>query len=212
VLEDAAQAHGARYKGRRVGSIAHATAFSFYPTKNLGALGDGGAVTTADPALADRLRVLRNYGSPQKYVHQVEGVNSRLDELQAAFLRVRLRRLEADNQARRALAEAYGVALENNPLVTAPQRAGWAEPAPHLYVVTTPQRDAVQARLNAAGIETLIHYPIPCHRQPAFARLGLDSPARASADRLAAQVLSLPFWPGMDPSGVDQVAVALSSP
>ena len=209
VLEDAAQAHGARYRGRRVGSIAHATAFSFYPTKNLGALGDGGAVVTGDAAIAARVGALRNYGSEQKYVHRTEGVNSRLDELQAAFLRTKLPRLDAENQRRHALAAAYGQALATVDAIAAPADADWAEPVHHLYVVRTQDRDALRARLLAADIETLIHYPTPCHLQPAFADLGLRAGAFPQSERLAAEVLSLPFWPGLSLDAPAQVAAAI---
>jgi dTDP-4-amino-4,6-dideoxygalactose transaminase len=208
VLEDAAQSHGAEYRGRRTGGVAHATAFSFYPTKNLGALGDGGAITTNDPALADRLRRLRNYGSARKYVHEERGVNSRLDELQAAFLRVFLPRLQAGNDRRRALAAAYDEALPAAGL-TRPTQAAWARHVYHLYVVRSGTRSALQARLAAADIETLIHYPTPCHLQPAFADLGLSEGQFPLAERLAQEVLSLPLWPGMGRDQVDAVAAAI---
>jgi dTDP-3-amino-3,4,6-trideoxy-alpha-D-glucose transaminase len=209
VLEDAAQSHGATYRGRRTGALAHATAFSFYPSKNLGALGDGGAVVTDDPALAERLRKLRNYGSSEKYRHEVAGVNSRLDELQAAFLRVRLARLDVQVDQRRALAADYGRVLAGVRDLTLPYAANWAEPAYHLYVVRSPQRDALQAKLMAAGIETLIHYPIACHLQPAFADLGFRKGDFSLAELLADQVLSLPFWPGMTAAEVEAVAQAV---
>ena len=197
VLEDAAQSHGARYKGRRTGALAHATAFSFYPSKNLGGLGDGGAVTTDDPILADRLRRLRNYGSSQKYVHLEAGVNSRLDELQAAFLRVRLTGLEASNAQRRVLAGAYQAGLETVENLCVPAAANWAEPVHHLYVVGSPQRDLLRDALATAGIETQIHYPVPCHLQPAFESLGIRRGSFPIAEQLADTVLSLPLWPGM---------------
>ncbi|THD60496.1 DegT/DnrJ/EryC1/StrS aminotransferase family protein [Phenylobacterium sp.] len=209
VLEDAAQSHGATYRGRRTGGLAHATAFSFYPTKTLGALGDGGCVTTDDPALAERLRSLRNYGSSEKYRHEVAGVNSRLDELQAAFLRVRLARLDVQIGQRRALAADYGRALAGAPDLTLPYAAKWADPAYHLYVVRSPRRDALQAGLKAAGVETLIHYPIPCHLQGAFADLGFRKGDFPLAERLAEEVLSLPFWPGMDEADAAVVAKAI---
>jgi dTDP-4-amino-4,6-dideoxygalactose transaminase len=211
LLEDAAQSHGARYKGRRTGALAHATAFSFYPTKNLGALGDGGAVTTDDPALADRLRRLRNYGSAEKYVHEEIGVNSRLDELQAAFLRARLKRLDAGNAARRKLAARYDAGLAARVDLALPAQAAWAEHAYHLYVVRSARRDALRAELAAAGIETLIHYPVACHLQPAFAGLGYGVGAFPIAEQLAAEVLSLPLWPGMAAEAVDQVVGALGA-
>lgn len=208
VLEDAAQSHGGAYTGRRTGAVAHATAFSFYPTKNLGALGDAGAVTTDDADLAQRLRRLRNYGSDQKYVHQTLGVNSRLDELQAAFLRVFLPRLDAANDQRRALAAAYDAALAGSGLAT-PAEANWARHVYHLYVVRSPERDALQARLKAAGIETLIHYPIACHLQAAFAHRGFKRGDFPLAEALADEVLSLPLWPAMPLENVDRVAQAI---
>jgi dTDP-4-amino-4,6-dideoxygalactose transaminase len=211
VLEDAAQSHGATYRGRRTGGLAHATAFSFYPTKNLGALGDGGAVTTDDPALAERIRRLRNYGSARKYEHEVAGVNSRLDELQAAFLGVQLARLDEGNARRRALAGAYGAALSDTPGLILPAQANWAEHVHHLYVVRATRRDELQTRLKAAGVETLIHYPTPCHLQPAFAELGFRQGDFPLAERLAAEVLSLPFWPGMLTAEVSMVAGAVRS-
>lgn len=206
LLEDAAQSHGATYKGRRTGSLAHATAFSFYPTKNLGALGDGGAIVTSDAALAQRLRMLRNYGSQKKYVHEVPGVNSRLDELQAAFLRVKLQTLDAANDERRRLADLYRQHLSAAPAIGLPTEAAWARHVWHLFVVRVRDRDAVQARLKAQGVDTLIHYPIACHLQPAFDRLGYRRGDFALAERLADEVLSLPLWPGMPASDVAEAA------
>jgi len=211
VLEDAAQSHGAAYEGRRTGSLAHATAFSFYPTKNLGALGDAGAVTTSDGGLAERLRKLRNYGSIRKYEHEHAGVNSRLDELQAAFLRAKLPRLDAANDRRRAHAAAYAETLGGAAGLTLPVEASWARHVYHLYVVRSPERDALQARLEAAGVQTLIHYPTPCHLQPAFADLGFRSGQFPLAERLAREVLSLPMWPGMPAEGPAKVAELLGT-
>ena len=208
VLEDAAQSHGASSQGRRTGAGAHATAFSFYPTKNLGALGDAGAVTTNDAGLAQRIRRLRNYGSDQKYVHQTLGVNSRLDELQAAFLRVFLPRLDAANDQRRALAAAYDLALAGSGLTT-PSQADGARHVYHLYVVRSRDRDGVQARLKAAGIESLIHYPIACHLQAAFAHRGFRRGDFPLAEALADEVLSLPLWPAMPVGNVGLVAGAV---
>lgn len=209
VLEDAAQSHGGRYRGRPTGSLAHATAFSFYPTKNLGALGDAGAVVTRDAALAEKLRLLRNYGSRRKYSHEATGVNSRLDELQAAFLRVRLSGLAAANEARRARAAVYDQRLGGLPGIAPPGAAEWARHVYHLYVVRAAERDRLQAGLQAAGIETLIHYPQPCHLQPAFERHGFRPGAFPVAERLAAEVLSLPLWPGLPIADVEQVASAI---
>lgn len=211
VLEDAAQSHGASLRGRRTGSLAHATAFSFYPTKNLGALGDGGAVTTSDVQLAERLRKLRNYGSARKYEHELAGVNSRLDELQAAFLRAKLARLDAANDARRSHAAAYGRALAGSAAVIPPAEADWARHVYHLYVVRCAERATVQSRLGDAGIQTLIHYPVPCHLQPAFADLGFREGEFPLAEQLAAEVLSLPMWPAMPAGAAEQVAGALGT-
>jgi dTDP-3-amino-3,4,6-trideoxy-alpha-D-glucose transaminase len=209
LLEDAAQSHGALYRGRKVGSLAHATAFSFYPTKNLGAVGDGGCVTTDDPDLAARLRRLRNYGQEQKYIHQEAGVNSRLDELQAAFLRVQLARLDAGNAARAHLAQLYGEALAGCDELRTPVQAAWAAPVHHLYVVESARRDDLQAGLSARGLETLVHYPVACHQQPAFEHLGFQAGAFPVAERLAAEVLSLPLRPGMSAADVAIVAAAV---
>lgn len=209
VLEDAAQSHGAEYRGRRTGGLAHATAFSFYPTKNLGALGDGGAVTTSDPSLAERIRKLRNYGSARKYEHEAAGVNSRLDELQAAFLRAKLPRLEAANNARRAHAERYRKVLAGTAGLTLPTEADWARHVYHLFVVRCADRPAVEARLAAAGIQTLVHYPTPCHLQPAFAELGFRSGQARLAEQLAAEVLSLPMWPAMSANVPERIALIL---
>ena len=194
VLEDGAQAQGARYKGRRVGGHGDAVAWSFYPGKNLGAYGDAGAITTNDDALAEQLRVLRNYGSRVKYVNDVQGWNSRLDPLQAAVLRVKLAHLDDWNARRRAIAARYLDGLRDAG-VALPEVPEWAEPAWHLFVVRSPRRDALQARLGEAGIGTLIHYPLPPHRQQAYAELGLSADAFPIANRLADQLLSLPIGP-----------------
>jgi dTDP-4-amino-4,6-dideoxygalactose transaminase len=192
VLEDAAQAHGASHRGRRAGSLGHAAAFSFYPAKNLGALGDGGAVTTDDPALARRVRLLCNYGSERKYEHEVKGFNCRLDELQAAVLRVKLRHLESWNERRRAVAALYLDCLRGADLVL-PAVPDGCEPAWHLFVVRSRRRDAVRDALARAGVHTLVHYPLPPHRQAAYSEQAeLSLPV---ADQLAAEVLSLPIGP-----------------
>lgn len=209
VLEDAAQSHGALDHGRRTGGLAHATAFSFYPTKNLGAVGDAGAVVTSDAGLAERLRMLRNYGSRKKYVHEMAGVNSRLDELQAAFLRVRLARLDEANALRRERAARYGARLAGVNGLALPVEADWARHVYHLYVVRSPDRDGLQARLQADGVETLIHYPTPCHLQPAFAHLGYRAGSLPLAEALAREVLSLPLWPQMPLEAVDEAADAV---
>lgn len=196
VLEDAAQAQGARYRGRRVGALGHAAGHSFYPTKNLGALGDAGAVTTDDPALADRVRMLRNYGSKQRYYNEVKGVNSRLDELQAAFLRVKLRHLDDWNARRSKIAACYLSQLSTlNSQLVLPFVPDWAEPVWHLFVVRHPQRDALQKKLTEAGIGTIIHYPVPPHLSGAYADLKMAKGSFPLAEVSAETVLSLPLGP-----------------
>ena len=208
VLEDAAQAHGARCRGRRAGALADAAAFSFYPSKNLGALGDGGAVTTDDPQTAARLRLLRNYGSGQKYAHAIKGRNSRLDPLQAALLLVKLRRLDEWNARRAQVAARYLERLAGSGLGL-PAVPEWAQPAWHLFVVRSPQRARLQARLREKGIDTLVHYPLPPHLQPAYADLRLGRGALPVCERLHDAVLSLPIGPHMDPGATDAVVDAL---
>lgn len=209
LLEDGAQGHGAAFEGRRVGSLAHATAFSFYPTKNLGAIGEAGAVTTDDPELERRLRMLRNYGQQQRYVHEIVGTNSRLDELQAAFLRVRLTRLEATNAARRAHADRYAADLAGCPGLVTPGTAPWALHARHLYVVRVADRATLKAGLDAAGHETIVHYPVACHLQPSFAGLGYGRGAFPLAERLADEVLSLPLRPDLPLDATGEVAAEI---
>lgn len=196
VLEDAAQAHGARYKGRRIGGHSDAVAWSFYPGKNLGALGDAGAITTNDPEVAEHLRLLRNYGSRVKYINESVGYNSRLDPLQAAVLRVKLQHLDEWNRRRQAIALHY-LQVPAIAKLARPEPLTWTESAWHLFVVRDPERDTLQARLTEAGIGALIHYPIPPHRQEAYASLGLSASAFPVANRLAAEVLSLPLGPQM---------------
>jgi dTDP-4-amino-4,6-dideoxygalactose transaminase len=206
ILEDAAQAHGARYKGRRVGGGAggDAAAWSFYPGKNLGALGDGGAVTTNDAELADRLRVLRNYGSRVKYVNEVQGFNSRLDPVQAAVLSVKARRLDEWNARRRSIAERYLRGLEGCGLGL-PGVPEWAEPVWHLFVVRHPRRNEVQRLLAEAGVGTLIHYPVPPHRQGAYAGHPQAQEGLPIAEQLASEVLSLPIGPHLVEDAIEAV-------
>ena len=228
VLEDGAQAHGARYKGQRLGAHGDAVAWSFYPGKNLGALGDGGAVTTNDPELADRIRLLRNYGSRVKYVNEVQGYNSRLDPLQAAVLRVKLAHLDAWNARRAAVAAAYLQGLDGwnarRGSIAAlylsglgecglmlPQVPAFADPAWHLFVVRHPQRDALQQRLGEAGVGTLIHYPIPPHRQAAYADAGFAPEAFPLASQMADEVLSLPMGPHLSSESANHVVNAMRS-
>ncbi|GAB7526646.1 DegT/DnrJ/EryC1/StrS family aminotransferase [Paraburkholderia sp. 2C] len=206
VIEDAAQAHGARYRGRRTGGLGDAAGFSFYPGKNLGALGDGGAITTNDDALAATLRKLRNYGSSVKYRHEMAGVNSRLDEMQSAILRVKLRHLDAENAQRAAVAAAYTEALGHAPLEL-PHVLEGADPVWHLYVVRTGDRAALQAHLGAKGIGTLVHYPTACHRQQAYANEAW--PALPIAEHLQDRVLSLPMAPYLDASDIEAVTTSV---
>ena len=194
VIEDAAQAHGARYKGKRVGTLGDAAGFSFYPGKNLGALGDGGAVTTNDPALADKVRMLCNYGSRKKYHNDVKGFNSRLDELQAAFLREKLKKLDEWNGRRTKIAGEYLNELENSSLVL-PHITAWSEPVWHLFVVRNTQRDELQERLSESGIGTMVHYPIPPHLQGAYAELGYRAGDFPITEEIHREALSLPMGP-----------------
>jgi dTDP-4-amino-4,6-dideoxygalactose transaminase len=210
VLEDAAQAHGARYKGKRIGAHGDLISWSFYPGKNLGCFGDGGAITTDDPDLADRIRVLRNYGSRVKYQNEVKGHNSRLDEIQAAVLRVKLARLDDWNERRQKLADRYLSALAGHPGIGLPQVLKDTSPAWHLFVVDVEGRDEVQARLREQGIETLIHYPIPPHLSDAYA--SDRAWARCPITEGAAQThLSLPMGPHLSAQHVERVAEALKA-
>ncbi len=195
VLEDAAQAHGAEYKGRKAGALGDAAGWSFYPGKNLGAFGDAGAVTTNDAVLADKLGVLRNYGSRHKYHNEVRGVNSRLDELQAAVLRVKLRKLDEWNARRRVLVDRYMAGLGGLNGLVLPVEPKSVRSAWHLFVVRSARRDALEASLKEQGIGTLIHYPLPPYRQPAYVSLNLAPGRFPLADQLAAEVLSLPLGP-----------------
>jgi len=194
VIEDAAQAHGAVYHGKRIGAHSDAVAWSFYPGKNLGALGDGGAVTTNNQEIASQIRVLRNYGSKTKYLNEVKGTNSRLDPIQAAILRVKLRHLADWNRRRQDIAEKYFVGLEDlKDSVVLPEIISEAQSAWHLFVIRVPDRERVQSALAEAGIETIIHYPLPPHKQEAYSEF--SSRSYPVAEQLATQVLSLPIGP-----------------
>lgn len=210
VLEDGAQAHGARYKEQRLGAHGDAVAWSFYPGKNLGAMGDGGAVTTNDAQLADRIRVLRNYGSRVKYVNEVQGYNSRLDPIQAAILRVKLTRLDEWNGRRKALASRYLHGLAGSGFVL-PHVPAWADPVWHLFAIRGPQRDAIQKRLNAVEVGTLIHYPIPPHKQKAYEQLGFSADAFPIASGMANEVLSLPIGPHLSMEQAQRVVDVLTN-
>lgn len=206
VVEDVAQAQGAKVRGRRTGALGDAGAHSFFPSKNIGAFGDGGAVTTDDDALAERLRVLRNYGSRVKYVNLERGYNSRLDEMQAAFLRVKLAKLDEWNERRRLVAARYDDKLAGIAGLGLPRVPQWAEPVWHLYVVRTKRRADLVKALEKRGIGSLIHYPIPPHLQQAYAELGLPKGSYPLAEELAEAVLSLPMGPHMPLDAVDEVA------
>lgn len=208
VLEDAAQAHGARYRGKRIGGHGHAAAWSFYPGKNLGALGDAGAVTTNNPGLADRIRVLRNYGSRLKYVNETQGYNSRLDPVQAAVLRVKLKYLDAWNARRADIAGQYAAELAGTGL-SLPSVPEWASPVWHLYVVRHPRRDALKKALDKEGIGTLIHYPIPPHLQSAYSTTGFGKGQFPIAECMAKQLLSLPIGPHLAANHLEQTLAAV---
>ena len=212
VLEDNAQAQGARYKGKRTGSLGHAAATSFYPGKNLGAFGDAGAVTTDDGDLADRMRMLRNYGSKVKYQHELAGVNSRIDELQAAFLRVKLAHLDEWNARRKNLASLYLSQLSSlNAELVFPFVPDWADPVWHLFVVRHPNRDALQKHLESAGVQTLIHYPVPAHLSGAYKYLGIPAGKLPLCEQLSTEVLSLPIGPQLGSGPAQRVMDAVSA-
>ena len=211
VIEDNAQAQGALYKGRRTGVLGHAAGHSFYPGKNLGAFGDGGAITTNDATLADRVRALRNYGSKRKYYNDVKGYNSRLDELQAAFLRVKLRKLDEWNERRRALARYYLEALADFQELTLPYVPEWALPVWHLFVIRHSGRDNLQKRINDFGIGTLIHYPVPPHLSDAYADAAWPRGSLPIAEMIADSVLSLPMGPHLTMDQANQVCAVLKN-
>lgn len=208
LYEDAAQAHGALWRDRPCGSFGHAAAFSFYPGKNLGALGDAGAVSTDDPGLDDRLRLWRNYGSRRKYEHELPGWNARLDEIQAAFLSIRLAGLAADNAARRRCAALYRSRLADVEGIQLPDIPVGALPVWHLFPVLSDDRDALQRRLEAAGIGTLVHYPVPLHRQPSLP--GNEHRVLPGAEAWCARTLSLPIHPLLSEEEIDQVCEAIA--
>ncbi len=209
IIEDGAQAHGAKISGRRVGGHGDAVAWSFYPGKNLGAYGDGGAVTTNSDEVFERLKVLRNYGSKVKYINEVCGFNSRLDPLQAAFLRVKLKYLDTWTQRRSVIAETYTKSLCNTDLIL-PFVPEWAEPVWHLFVIQCGDRDQIQKALNQEGIGTLIHYPIPPHKQQAYASLGFDASAFPIASLLAEKSLSIPIGPHLTSEDTNRVIEAIN--
>ena len=206
VIEDAAQAHGALYKERPAGSLGHAAAFSFYPAKNLGACGDAGAVVTNDPALARKVRMLRDHGQGEKNRHEIQGYNGRLDSLQAAILSIKLHHLPEWNNRRRALAALYDQLLKDIPGLILPSESAWAKSAYHLYVIRSSRREELRGKLLQRGVATGIHYPLPVHRQQAFGLLGYPPASFPVSEQLAAEVLSLPFYPELDPDAVRTVS------
>lgn len=210
VLEDAAQAHGAVRNGKRSGSWGDASAFSFYPGKNLGALGDGGAITTSDIKLATTLKKLRNYGSDKKYIHELSGINSRLDELQSAFLSLKLKQLDSDNSIRKSIAKRYCEGIDTNNGVVLPNFVEDGSHVWHLYVIKHDKRDAIRAALGLMGIETGIHYPIPPHLQKAYADLPFNEGDFPISEKLHKTVLSLPISPVMSDESVEMVISKLN--
>lgn len=211
VIEDAAQAHGAKYKGRRTGSLGDSAGFSFYPGKNLGAFGDGGAITTNDSVLADKVKILRNYGSRVKYQNEVKGFNSRLDELQAAMLRVKLSKLDEWNIRRKIVAQNYLRELDNVNTIVLPFVPEWAEPVWHLFVVRHEERNKLQSYLNEACIGTLIHYPIPPHLSGAFANIGYKKGDFPFTESTAHYVLSLPMGPHLTEVDLSEIIVKIKN-
>jgi len=209
VIEDAAQAHGARWRGRRVGSIGDASCFSFYPGKNLGAFGDAGAVVSNDPDLIERIRMLANHGRLEKYTHKIEGVNSRLDAMQAAILRVKLRHLEQWNESRRRHADFYFESFSGGEMQL-PVVHEHAEPVWHLFVVRVADREALQTLLKNAGIATGVHYPVPLHQQPAYEKHDAGKHELPVTERVAAHVVSLPMYPELTDSQLERIVNAVS--
>ena len=208
VIEDAAQAHGAKYKGRPVGSIGDMACFSFYPGKNLGACGEGGAVTTNNPEYARAVRMLRDWGQDRKYHHVLRGYNYRMEGFQGAILGVKLRHLDQWTEARRAVVQQYNELLANSDIET-PVEMPWAKHVYHVYTVRSADRDGLQAALTTEGVQTGIHYPVPVHMQPAYADLGYGPGAFPRAEAAAKQVLSLPLYPEITQEAVAQVASAV---
>jgi len=209
VIEDACQAHGAKYRGKKVGSWGHLACFSFYPSKNLGAYGDGGMIVTNDAALAEKARLLRNYGQVEKYHHRLKGFNSRLDEIQAAILRVKLKHLDQWNEARYTIAQRYTQQIES-PHVRCPSEGTARQHAYHLYVVRSQHRDQLRHWLKSQGVETLIHYPVPIHLQQAYRSTGLHPGSLPITEQCCDEVLSLPMFPELDKYQIAQVVQAIN--
>ena len=210
IIEDAAQAHGAIYKGLKCGMLSDVAGFSFYPTKNLGALGDAGAITTNDKELSEKIRALRNYGSEKHYYNKYMGFNSRLDEMQAAILRVKLRHLEEFNKERKMIAQFYLKSLQDTNLVL-PYVPKWTEPVWHQFVIRCKKRDELQEYLKSKGIGTLIHYPLPIHLQEAYKHLGYKKGDFLIAEKIANEVLSLPMWVGLNKEEIEIILIIIKN-
>lgn len=210
VIEDCAQAHGAEFKGKKAGSFGDASAFSFYPGKNLGALGDGGAVLTADENLAFKVKAMRDYGSQKKYYNNYKGINSRLDEIQAAFLTIKLKQLNKWNEYRRNIANVYLENIKNKDIVM-PYLCEENNPVWHLFVIRCKERDKIKKYLEEKSVETLIHYPIPIHLQEAYKDLGYKIGDFPIGEQIASEILSLPIWYGMDKAKIDYVVEVINS-
>lgn len=210
VIEDCAQAHGARYQGKRVGSFGDFGCFSFYPTKNLGALGDGGMVVTKNPELAEKVLLLREYGWKKRYISEIPGYNSRLDEIQAAVLRLKLRNLDEDNANRKIIARKY-LCLNRFDSIIIPQIPEGSESVFHLFVIRTRRRDALQKYLLERGVQTLIHYPVPVHLQPAYDKKCIIPEPLLNTEKVASKVLSLPIYPELSLDDVDYVTDAIAN-
>jgi dTDP-3-amino-3,4,6-trideoxy-alpha-D-glucose transaminase len=209
VIEDTAQAHGAYVDGQRVGTIGDVGCFSFYPTKNLGGWGDGGGIVTADKAVADRIRLIRSHGEQPRYHHKVVGTTARLDALQAALLRVKLRRLDGWNDDRRRLGAALRAGLEGTSVELPTPATADGDHVYHLFIVRTPDREALREHLDAHGIASAVHYPIPIHRTEAYADLGMEAGSLPVAERLAEEILTLPLFPTMSDEDVDRIVDAV---
>lgn len=209
VIEDACQAHGAEYKGKKAGSIGDYAAFSFYPSKNLGAYGDGGVVLTSDPEEARKLKMLRNYGQEKRYYHSIKGFNSRLDEIQASVLLAKLKYLDGWNARRREIAAYYTLNIKNG-CVRTPAELPWAGHVFHLYVVRTPERDRFREHLEQNGVQTVIHYPVPVHLQEAYRELGYPAGGFPEAEKAASEIVSLPIFPQLRKEEADKVIDAVN--
>ncbi|MEM3060271.1 MAG: DegT/DnrJ/EryC1/StrS family aminotransferase [Candidatus Anstonellales archaeon] len=210
VVEDACQAHGAEYKGKKAGSIGQVGCFSFYPTKNLGCYGDGGAVLTNDYEIAEKVKMLRNYGQINRYEHEIEGFNSRLDELQAAILRVKLRHLDRWNEKRRSTARRYSELISHKD-ITCPNEKEYAKHVYHIYAIKSAKRDSLMEHLKRAGISTIIHYPIPAHLQKAYAHLEIPKGSLPVTEKVCSEELSLPMHPFLTDEQIEEVSSAINS-